>query len=62
MNKEYVKISSCIESSTTQKHIEVCGRLIELFEKRFKNLDFFESQLMVSDLNSILNKKKLLIR
>ena len=59
MNKEYMKISSCIESSTTQKHLEVCDRLIKLFEKKFKSLDFSESELMVSNLNSNLNKKNL---
>jgi hypothetical protein len=61
MNKEYMKISSCIESSTTQKHLEVCDRLIKLFEKKFKSLDFSESELMVSNLNSSLDKKKLVI-
>jgi hypothetical protein len=61
MNKEYMKISSCIESSKTQKHLEVCDRLIKLFEKKFKSLDFSESELMVSNLNSSLDKKKLVI-
>lgn len=61
MNREYSKISSCIDSSKTQKHFDACDKLINLFKKRFYQSDNCDTEFMLSNLKTKLYKKKLVI-
>lgn len=61
MNREYSKISSCIDSSKSQKHFDACDKLINLFEKRFHQNGNSDTEFMLSNLKVKLYKKKLII-
>jgi hypothetical protein len=61
MNREYSKITNCIESSKTEKQFESCDRLIDIFEKRFYKPTDTDTEFMLSNLKVRLYKKKLLV-